>query len=313
MDDTAITIPPTFLAFADRSEAWAAWMEALPRLIREVLAEWQLVVDGPVTHGEVALVIPVTTPERDKVVVKLGFPHWEADHEHVALGAWAGRGVVRLLRADPHRCVLMLERAHRRDLTTVPVLEACQVVAAAYSKLHIPASPKLRSLADLVGQWDERLTRLPTHRLAPRRYVEQAASLARDFASDPATDGRLIHTDLHYLNVLAAEREPWLVIDPKPLSGDPHYEIAPLLWNRWDEIESAYSVRAAIRERFHAAVDVAVLDEERARSWVIVREMVNVLWTFEDVQRRGGTPADIDQDDNDWISRCVTITKAVQD
>jgi len=202
---------------------------------------------------------------------------------------------------------------HRRDLTALPVLEACEVVATSYALLHLRAPPRLRSLAALAAQWSERLSRLPTHNLAPRRYVEQAAALAAAFAADPATDGRLIHTDLHYFNVLAADRQPWLVIDPKPLSGDPHYEVAPLLWNRWDEIEASSSVREAIRERFHAIVDAAGLDEDRARDWVVVREMVNVLWTFEDLERLGAAASATAAEDTAWVSRCVAITKAVQD
>ena len=134
----------------------------------------------------------------------------------------------------------------------------------------------------------------------PRRLVEQAVSLGQAFGQDPATDGRLIHTDLHYENVLAAEREPWLVIDPKPMSGDPHYELAPLLWNRWDEL--AGDVRGGVRRRFHAVVDAAGLDEDRARDWVVVRMLMNVLWELE-----AAAP------DPDWVTTCITVAKSVQD
>ena len=41
-------------------------------------------------------------------------------------------------------------------------------------------------------------------------------------------------------------------------------------------------IRGTVRRRFHTIVDTAELDEDRARDWVIVREMVNVLWTLED-------------------------------
>ena len=61
--------------------------------------------------------------------------------------------------------------------------------------------------------------------------VEHAAAVARHLLDDPATDGTLVHLDLHAGNVLAGEREPWLVIDPKAVSGDPHAEPAPVLWN----------------------------------------------------------------------------------
>ena len=114
-------------------------------------------------------------------------------------------------------------------------------------------------------------------------------------AADPVCAGTLIHTDLHYANVLAARRDPWLVIDPKPLSGDPHYEPAPMLWNRWRETSG--QVRAAVRRRFDTLVEVAGLDEERARAWVLVR-MVQLAAAPD-------TPAD-------WSTRCVAVVKAVQ-
>jgi streptomycin 6-kinase len=44
-------------------------------------------------------------------------------------------------------------------------------------------------------------------------------------------DALLLHTDLHAGNVLAAEREPWLAIDPKPYVGDPAYEMTQHIFN----------------------------------------------------------------------------------
>jgi streptomycin 6-kinase len=125
--------------------------------------------------------------------------------------------------------------------------------------------------------------------------------------ADPASVGRAIHGDLHYDNVLAGEREPWIVIDPKPMSGDPHYEVAPLLWNRWDEIVASGDVRRSIRARFHAVVDTAGLDEARARDWAIVRMVHNALWAIED------DPALSDPETTDSITTAITIAKAVQD
>jgi streptomycin 6-kinase len=134
--------------------------------------------------------------------------------------------------------------------------------------------------------------------------VQQAVSLGRDLVADPASVGVLIHSDLHYFNVLAADREPWLAIDPKPISGDPHYEVAPLLWNRWDEVVGSGDVRVAVRRRFHTVVDAAGLDEERARDWVVVRMLHNAMWELED---NPTTP------DAEYLTMCIAIAKAVQD
>ena len=300
-----VEIPPAFLGYATRGDEWRIWMEALPGLLRDLLPEWALVVDGPATHGECAVVVPVRTADGVAAVLKVGWPHWEADHEHLALRHWDGNGAVRLLRADPRRSALLLERLHGTDLTGVPVLEACEVVAALYPRLHVPAPPQLYRLSEVSQRWSRELVALPADAPLPRRYVEQAARLLQDFATDAGTDGRQLHTDLHYVNVLAAEREPWLAIDPKPLSGDPHQEVAPLLWNRWDEALGAPDLRTALRTRFHTVVDVAGLDEDRARDWVVARMIVNAMWTIHD-----GTATTAEG--RNWITVSVAIAKAVQ-
>ncbi|CAA9371492.1 MAG: weak similarity to aminoglycoside phosphotransferase [uncultured Nocardioidaceae bacterium] len=308
--EPVVLLPPAFAAFGARSDAWRTWLERLPRLVRDVMAEWSLSDDGPPTTGEAAIVIPVRTADGAPAVLKVGFPHTEAEQEHLALRLWEGRAAVRLLRADPRRFCLLLERVHHNDLTSLPVLPACEVVASAYARLHVPATPAFRSLTELAGRWSDGLGRLPARGPVPRRYVEQAASLAASFATDPATDGRIVHTDLHYGNVLAADREPWLVIDPKPLSGDPHHEVAPLLWNRWDEIVHTGDVRGAVRARFHTVVDTAMLDEDRARDWVVVRVVVNVLWRLEALQQPGAQRWGAA--DDDLATRWLAIAKAVQ-
>jgi streptomycin 6-kinase len=244
-------------------------------------------------------------------VLKLGFPHEEAMHEHLGLQHWHGNGAVELLRADPRRWALLLERLHAdEDLTTVGDVEACEIVAGLYERLHVPALPQLRPLSSYVGRWTEDLAGLAADAMVPRRLVDQAVSLGRTFAADPSTDTRVIHGDLHYLNVLAADREPWLVIDPKPMNGDPDYEVAPMLWNRWEEVVGSGDVRGTVRRRFHTLVDTAGLDEERARDWVVVRQMHNALWVIEDARAEGRR---LDPDDRDAVTTAITIAKAVQD
>ena len=298
-----VVLPPGVLAFAERGPEWAAFVERLPRLVRELTDEWGLVVDGEPTHGFCALILPVRRLG-EPAVLKLGFPDDESEHEGLGLQRWAGDGAVRLLSADPHRSALLLERLHPTDLTSVDVLEACELVGERYARLHVPAPPQLRPLTAYVERWTDQLDALPRDAPVPHRLVEQAVSLGRDLVADEASTGTLIHSDLHYENVLAAEREPWLVIDPKPVSGDPHYEPAPMLWNRWDEAAASGDLRAAVRRRFHTVVDTAFLDEARARAWVVVRMMHNALWELQD---HPSAP------DHDYLTMCIAVAKAVQD
>jgi streptomycin 6-kinase len=304
-------VPATFLAYGAPGTPMAAFLDRLPVLVRDVVEDWQLTLDGPARHGHAALVVPVRTTAGRPAVLKLSLPHQEAEHEHLGLRAWDGRGAVRLLRADPHRWALLLERLHGdEDLTSLGDLEACEVVAGFYARLHVPALPQLRRLSSYVDRWTDRLAALPPDAPVPRRLVEQAVSLGRTLVTDRATDARMIHGDLHGANVLAADREPWLVIDPKPMAGDPHYEVAPMLWNRWEEVLRSGDVRAAVRRRFHTIVDTALLDEDRARDWVIVRELHNALWAIEDALREDRP---LDLEDRDLITTSVAIAKAVQD
>lgn len=307
MSPHRVQVPAGLLGRADRDPTWDAWTAALPRLAADLLDEWALAPDGGAWHGECALVLPVRTDAGRPAALKISWPHWEAETEHVALQRWHGTGAVELLRADPRRFALLLERLRPRDLTTVPDDEACTVIARLYGALHVPATPQLRPLSECVADWSTRLLALPRSAPVPRRLVEQAAALGRAFAADEATDGTLVHTDLHPLNVLAADRAPWLAIDPKPLSGDPHYEVAPVLWNRWPDAVATGDLRGALRRRLDLVCDVAGLDRDRARDWSIVRVLDNVLWAIEEAAARGSAV------DRDVLTTSVTVAKAVQD
>jgi len=297
---SSVQLPEGIRAFAQRGPDWAAFVERLPKLAGGLLEEWQLSVDGSPSNGYCSLVLPVRTTGGRPSVLKIGFPGDESEHEHLALQHWHGQGAVELMRADPHRSAMLLERLHPENLNDLWDLEACEIVAGLYGRLHVPAPPQLRTLTSYIERWGGDLAGLPRNAPVPRRLVEQALSLGRDFVADPASTGTMIHCDLHYENVLAGDREPWLVIDPKPVSGDPHYELSPMLWNRMEELEG--DLRNGLRRRFHILVDAAGLDERRARDWVVVRMIHNALWHLQD----GGGP-------DDYLTGCIAIAKAVQD
>jgi streptomycin 6-kinase len=252
-----------------------------------LVGEWDLRTDGDVLRGPRSVVLPVRTSDGVAAVLKIG----HSEHEHLVLRRWNGNGSVRLLRADPHRRALLLERLRPATLDDVFDVDACEAVAALFSRLHVPAMPQLPSLPSFLEQWADEFAALPRSAAVPHRLVEQAATLCRDLAASRAD--RVLHGDLHYGHVLAADREPWLAISPKPLNGDPHYEVAPMLWHRWDEI--ADNVRFGVQRRFYALVDAAGFDEDLARAYVVIR-----------VVRAAIT-------DPDSLTRYVALAKAVQD
>jgi streptomycin 6-kinase len=230
----------------------------------------------------------VRTFDGTRAVLKIGSA---SDVAHLVLRRWAGDGAVRLLRADPPRRAMLLERLRAESLETVPDVDACEVVAGLYRRLHVSAMPQLRTLTSQLDQWRTEFDGLPRSAPIPHRLVEQAHALTRDFADGP--NDAVLHGDLHYGTVLAADREPWLAIAPKPLNGDPHYELAPMLWHRWDEL--AGDVRHGVQRRFYRLVDAAGLDEDRARGWVLVRVVREAM----------RDPAN--------VTKYVALAKAVQD
>jgi streptomycin 6-kinase len=231
------------------------------------LDQWNLRRDGEAIRGSGSTVLPVRTSDGGPAVLKINRPDPESENEHLALRRWGGEGAVRLLSADPPRRALLLERLGPESLDTLPDVDACEVVAALYRRLHVPVMPQLPTLTSYVEQWSTEFEKLPRNAPIPHRLVEQAIVLGRELTDEPGSS--VVHGNLHYRNVLAADREPWLAIAPRPLNGDPHYEVAPMLWSRWDELTG--NIREGVRRRFYTLVDAAGFDEERARAWVIVR------------------------------------------
>jgi len=274
------------------------WLLQLPRLVEASLAEWDLTLDGASMHGTCALVVPVRLDDSSPAVLKVTWPHVDAEHEHLALQHWAGHGAVRLLAANPGRWTMLLERLDSdRDLQDEPIDQACQVIGGLLRQLDHPALPQLARLSAEAAHLAESLDAAPP--AIPRRFVEQARAVLTDLVTDDAIDSRMVHTDLHYWNVLAADRQPWLAIDPKPLAVDPAFAVTPALWNRWDEAISSGDLRRHLRRRLAIICEAAGLDEERARSWSIAREVQMALCAVQD-------------DDAGELTKAIAITKAMQ-
>ncbi|HET7799673.1 MAG TPA: aminoglycoside phosphotransferase family protein [Humibacillus xanthopallidus] len=296
-------------------EGWMSgqdWLDDLPALLGTLLHEWELEPIGRPLHGVCAVVVPVrllgagreTVGVSGEGVLKVTWPHREAAAEPLALQTWNGHGAVRLVRADPSRFAMLLERLHTRDLARVEIDEACGVIGDLLSTLRRPAHPRIPSLTAYAERQAEELRAAPP--VLPRRYLDQAAALAGELVTRAPSEDRLLHTDLHYTNVLGAYRSPWLAIDPKPMGGDVAFEVAPALWNRADELGTGSQVRWSLRRRLEIICERAGIDEGRARAWTIVREADNAV----DLASAG---AALGAGGRDRISLAVTIIKAMND
>jgi streptomycin 6-kinase len=270
----------------------------------QLLDDWELTLDAadPLPDAP-AHVVAVRTADGRQAVLKVSPGEPGA---HLALRHWAGNGAVELLRADPHRGALLLERADEIDLTTHWDLEAAEVVAQLYGRLHVPAPPQLARVTDVFAEWADGAGHDDHAGGVPRRLLDRARSLARELTGDQIGSDVLLHTNLHYANVRSARRAPWLAISPRPFAGDPHFELAPMLWQRWDEL--AGRVRPGVQARLATLVEVAGFDEDRARAWVVVRAVHRATRTT----RTTDVPA-ARSPSRHHLTICISLAKAVQD
>ncbi|MFC9888989.1 aminoglycoside phosphotransferase family protein [Streptomyces pilosus] len=274
-----IDVPPELAAAQEKynKEAGRAFVAALPGLAAAFLDRWDLRVTGAPMHGVSALVLPVDRVDGTPAVLKLQIRDHESEGEPTALRLWNGDGAVRLLDHDEPTGTMLLERldsarmlAHQPD-----VHEGVLVVARLLARLHAtPAPPGMRHLRDIAPAMLDRtpaaLARIPDP--AVRRLVADCAAAVREVAGEPGD--RLLHWDLHDENVLAADRAPWLAIDPKPLAGDPGFDLWPALANNFDPDDVLW--------RFDAMTEVLALDRDRARAWTYGRVLQNCLWETEE-------------------------------
>lgn len=260
---------------ADAGLTHDAWLERVPELVDECVDAWDLRLGDPYPAGAAGYTVRADLADGAPAVLKVIFPHREAEHEAAALRVWDGEGAVRLLDYDEGRWAMLLERCEPGTLLAEAEPEtALDVFIELLPRLWTNGGAPFRPLADEAGWWIECLPGDWERAGRPfdRRLVDTAVGLLREL-SDSQGDQVLLHQDLHADNVLAAEREPWLVIDPKPLVGERAFGIAPIV----RDVELGRG-RRDLERRFDRLTSELGLDRDRARGWTIGQ---TIAWSFD--------------------------------
>lgn len=292
-----VPIPPDLSARYTRSSAGRAWLGSLPALLASRLEQWHLEVDlAPGSfpwRGHGGLVIPVRQEDGLPAALKIAFPHDEAKVERHALALWGGRGAVVLLASDTASCTMLLERLDAgRSLADLPLDHAAHVWGGLMRQLllapdHRPEWQEFTHIAARAEQWSDDLPAdwEQLGRPLPRWLLEAALEVCqtRGAVGRRSASDFLVHTDLHFLNILArpgtagALPAGYAAIDPQPMIGEPEFAVAPLLWNRLADLPADRPGPALLR-RCHDFSTAAGLDPDVAREWAIAREVENALW-----------------------------------
>jgi streptomycin 6-kinase len=283
-----VKIPEWLVAKCLEAPERAAWLRRLPGVLDNLERQWSLALGAPFEGREVscAWVAPVTLADGSPAVLKLGMPHMEGEHELQGLRFWNGDPTVRLLQADDELGAMLIERCEPgTPLRELPEAEQDVVIARLLHRLWRPPSAPhpFRPLSTMTEYWSDQ-TLADIERWPDAGLIREGLCLLQELPRTAPVEV-LLATDLHAGNVLRSEREPWLVIDPKPFIGDPAYDATQHLFNCQSRLRSDPHTTIG-----HFAGMLGV-HHERVR-----------LWTFA---RAAAEPRD------DWSEDSVALARAI--
>jgi streptomycin 6-kinase len=259
------------------------WLESLPARVDELVDRWTLTRDGALLCGYCSIVVPVVSPDRGACVLKVQWPHDEAEHEADALRLYDGDGAARLFDEDDAHNAFLIERC----VPGTPAWEAGETLAVCAGVMT-----RLWREVDVDAPFDRGALAGGRAEKIRRRFVEfgrpfdvglaDAGADMFDSLGASAPRSVLLHGDFHPDNVLRAEREPWLAIDPKPLVGDPAFDCAQLVLNfygAWGPRPDRGRDMPSTIAELASAVGV---EPSRAWGWTFARTVEEITWSLAD-------------------------------
>lgn len=284
---TALTQP----GGAGSTAAGAAWLATVPDLVERAVQRWQLQVGEPFGVGTASWTAPATLPDGTPVVLKLSFPHDEARYEAVALAMWRGSAAVELLAHEAEDWALLMRRAHPgTPLLATPGtpdqrIDACLGVLANLHQAPV-ADVGVPLLPAVCGRWvavaSERATRWVALLGDRVSIVTRGIEMLRAFAADDGAPTVLLHGDLNPGNLILDDpgTPHWLAIDPKPMLGDPAYELWPVL-SQIDDPFGYPDPLAVLTPRLLRSSQALGLPAPRVAAWACARTVEMVLWQVD--------------------------------
>lgn len=262
------------------------WLERLPAIVAECEQRWSLTAMAPFEYLSINYIVPAMRADGTEVILKIGVPNPELTTEIEALLVYDGHGSVRLLDVDRDRGALLLERLKPgMPLSNVSDdKEATHIAAQVMHQLWRP--PPLDHSFPSVRQWTAGLARMREHfggttGPMPKALVEKAEGLFAELL-DSMQDHVLLHGDLHHENILSAERQPWLAIDPKGIVGEPAYEVGALLRNVSPRLFEQSQPSQIIARRVDILTEELGFDRTRLLGWGLAQAVLAAWWCIED-------------------------------
>lgn len=269
----------------------AGWLAELPEIVEKIEEKWSLKAGKPFQNLSYNYVAPcICRASGDEAVLKIGFPEANSPiwGEAEMLKLYNGNGAVKFLRIDEKNLALLLEKLnpgeHLQNLFRGDEAKSVEIAIEVLRKIRRkpPDKHNFIKLEDWFAGFEKaRNTNFPAQAVGKARKFYEEFSNGEKF---------LIHGDLHHENILSAERESFLAIDPKGVVGQIGYEISVFLNNHswW----LANDVR--LREKLDYAVlkfsEAFEIESQTLRKWAYAQGVLSAWWTFEE-NRENWKPA----------------------
>ncbi len=260
------------------------WLNNLPDLIAEISEKWSLSVKQPFPNLSYNYVAPCVCADGTQAVLKIGFGEEDSVifSEAGFLKLLDGNGAVKLLRFDKDYCALLLERL----IPGENLKRICQTDDEQATRIAIEIMRRLLCKPPETGEfptlknWMNGLQTAAKVNFAPRLVAKARNYFAE--LSDAPEQNLLLHGDLHHENILSAERESFLAIDPKGVIGDIGYEIGVFLNNQRRLIRTRQNLSQILAQRVEQFAQSFEIEPQKLRKWAFAQAVLSAWWVFED-------------------------------
>ena len=283
-----VMIPEAFIRTIEGGwgQAGRDWLERLPGLVELCAQRWSLSVEGTFAELSYNYVLRVRRADGSRAVLKLGVPEVELSSEMAALQFYAGRGCACLYESNAELGALLIERLEPGEM--LASLEdddrATLIAAGVMERLWRPATADWQGSLSVAG-WARGLQRLRDQfgggsGPLPEALVGRAEGLFGELLAS-AGEPYLLHGDLHHFNILRAQREAWLAIDPKGVLGEPAYELGAFLYNPQPDFPWRSDLGKVLARRVALLCERLGLDRQRVLGYGVAQAVLSACWDIE--------------------------------
>jgi streptomycin 6-kinase len=267
-------------------EAGTQWLHNLHGTLEEISDKWSIRLLPPYQPLSYHYVAPATNADGEPVVLKAGVPNREFSNQIDALRHFDGERVVRLLAADHDAGVMLIERlTPGRPLLDLNDDERATSIFAEVLRGMRKALPGAHEFP-LISDWAKGFQRLRDRYDGgtgpfPNSALERAEGMMADLMrtmSDPV----VLHGDLHHWNIVSAEREPWLALDPQGVVGEQEYDVGAWLRNPFPQIMQIADPRQLIARRVDQLVEELGFERSRVIGWAYSQNVLAAVWSLEE-------------------------------